>query len=178
MFKRKVDPKLQEYWERRLDIKYNVEIEYYKKLCGIEYDSKVLRKNEKCDNTNLISYESWKNKVLSSIKNLSSGELIEYSRFLNQCERSNESKYGISQTLLIPFAIFLLGVGANVFNSLVDLGNTTIITILLFVGLIVYIFGKLLSTKEESIKKYFYQDMKEIVDEKIKQFLDNERAGD
>lgn len=174
MLKRKVDPKLQEYWERRLDIKYNVEIEYYKKLCGIEYDSKVLRKNEKCDNTNLISYESWKNKVLSSIKNLSSGELIEYSRFLNQCERSNESKYGMSQTLLIPFVIFLLGVGANVLNLLVD----PIIAILLFVGLIVYIFGELLSTKEESIKKYFYQDMKEIVDEKMKQLTDKERAGD
>ena len=162
---------LENYWEEKLHIKYNEELEKYKKICGLRYKKKLVRISYSLKYT-LITYEEWKQNIICETSILDINELKEYSRFLNQKMRDNEVTFNLSQTLLIPFTIFmaseLVEMFIEPFNKIEMEFNIIMyikfVTMIFFFG---FIFVKLCSVREESIHKYFYQDLKDIVDEKI-----------
>ncbi len=189
---------LKKFWEKKLKIKYDIELEHYKKLCGHPYKYKMLINNpDLCSNSGYITYGNWKKHILIKIENLTVNQLKEYSRFLNQQYRNRESKLISFRTLLIPYVICVISAGilTPVFNILMDvsleisavsinIGHIIVTIIILLICIVpifisIYIFCQLNKRNDnESICQYFYQDMKEIVDERIKQLEDKKRAGD
>lgn len=166
---KKIDD-LQKYWEIKLNISYKVEYEYYKKLCGYKYNPKII--GEKYDaNSEYVSYKNWKKNIKKQIKDLDIQQLKEYSKYLESERRENDTIYNLSQTLLVPFMFYVIG---TLFDLVViplinrnEESYAFLLNILWLVPFFIYFFYKLLSTKEESVRKYFYQDMKEIVDKRI-----------
>jgi hypothetical protein len=171
---------LKEFWERKLNIKYNTEIEYYKKFCGGSYKYEILIKDSNLYNkSENITYYNWKRHILMTIENLSIEELREYSRYLNQQYRNYDTRFTLSQTVFAPLILYFVTIclsplanNLNTFNKvdnlviyLVFLGGTTT----LFINLLI----KLLSHKNEQVYKCFYHDIKEIVDEKIELIKSN-----
>lgn len=117
---------LKELWEAKLNIKYNMEIEYYKKFCGVPYKYKTLRKNTDLYNdSEKTTYENWKCHIFKTIERLSLEELSEYSRFLNQENRNRETQLISLRSLLIPYAICIIGGGliSPVFSILIDISS-------------------------------------------------------
>ena len=99
---------LDTYWEEKVHINYQEELEKYKKVCGLCYKKKLIN-GFYSKNSNLISYKEWKQNITCMISILDFDELCEYSRFLNQKIRDFERTFILSQSLLIPFCIFLIG---------------------------------------------------------------------
>lgn len=182
--KKKVE--IEKYWERRLGLKYSEELEYYNRLCGKEYNHDMLRKNSKYNiDSNFSAYKQWRNYILTSIENVDLHELEEYSKFLNQQVRDNENMFTLSQTILIPFIVCLVSnvfsfafgvyVNSNTFKSLLNiiLFPVCFVTFLWF---ILYAFkATIIPTKSAISCKYFYQDIKEIVDERIEELRGNKK---
>lgn len=99
---------LEAYWEQKVHINYEEEIEKYKKVCGLRYKKKVVYTSYTKE-ANLISYNEWKQNVMCAISILDINELKEYSRFLNQKVRDCDVSFNLSQSLIIPFCIFMFG---------------------------------------------------------------------
>lgn len=170
MSKRRDD--LQKYWEMQLGISYEVEYEYYKKLCGYEYDPKIVA--QKYDaSSKYVSYKKWQKSVKKHIKNLSIPQLEEYSKYLEQECRRNDTKFGMSQSLFIPFVFYVIStlfdfVVIPLINKYTEENIFSPISGFFLIPFFIYFFHKFLSTKDESTRKYFYQDIKEIIDKRIK----------
>lgn len=154
---------LDKYWEEQLNIDYNSEYKHYQKLC-------VYKKNKE-----VISYNSWKEKIKKQIQNLNLHGLNEYSRYLEQKKRTYENEYALTQTLLVPFMIFFIGVIVVnclelIFgNILIQHKLTLVYRIISYMFLTLYVFIIIICTKRDSPYKFFYQDMKEIVYERIEE---------
>lgn len=170
---------LQDYWENRLGIDYDIELQYYKNLCGVSVKTKHFHTNKKINiKGDILSYRDWENHILTHIKSLDINLLKEYSRFLNQKCRNGDIHFGSIQTIFIPYIICLVGeiiscclnifLDSETFKSTINkiLFPISLIFVLWF---IVNTFRKMVSLKSEAIYKYFYQDIKEIVDERIEQ---------
>ena len=162
---------LKEFWERKLNIKYDTEIEYYKKFCGGSYKYEILfNDSDYYNNLEDITYENWKNHILKTIENLTFKELEEYLRFINQQCRNKETKLISFQSLLTPYAIGLIGGGiiSPIFSIILDGNGYFFFIAVLFILYLIYLFKYFCSTHETSSNiKYFYQDIKEIVEERI-----------
>lgn len=176
---------IKEYWEEKLNIKYDIELEYYKKLCGKKYNKKLLStKSDLHNNEDYITYNKWRSHILKTIENLTADELEEYSKFLNQQYRNKNTKLGSFNTLLIPFGICVIGgvVIAPAFDIIMKMATNndfsldckyivsstfafSEICIILFVVLLFYWLNN--THDNESVLLYFYQDIKEIVDKRI-----------
>ncbi len=170
MFKRETTS-LQEYWETKLGISYKLEFEIYKKLCGKRYKKKLI-----CayflDVSSLFSYVEWKQNLLCIISNLDIKELEEYSGFLNQQYRNEEIQFNSFQSLLIPYAICLISGGllSPVFSMLLsDKDCFSLIMTLLCIVMLIILFKVFCNMHILQLNRSnFYQDMKKVVDEKLK----------
>lgn len=121
------------------------------------------------NNSEDITYDNWKSHILKTLENCTINELEEYLMFLNQEYRNCENKCGSLQSLLIPFVIAMLGfIFSTYIDNLLHSGILAVMLLLLIFSLLILVFWKL-SVKQEKYKnfQYFYQDMKEIVDERI-----------
>lgn len=161
---------LKEFWERKLNIKYDTEIEYYKKFCGLQHKYTLLTDSNFYAKSEDITYSNWKKHILKIIEKLSINELKEYLRFLNQQCRNKETKLISFQSLLTPYAIGLIGGGiiSPIFSIILDGNGYFFFIAVLFILYLIYLFKYFCSTHETSSNiKYFYQDIKEIVEERI-----------
>ncbi|MDE5539058.1 MAG: hypothetical protein K2J20_01055 [Bacilli bacterium] len=173
MFKKTKSFSLKEFWERKLNIKYDIEIEYYKRFCGVSYKYKLLLKNTDLYNASEdITYDNWKKHILKTIENLSIKELREYSRFLNQENVSRNFAFGFWQSLIIPYIVMMIStyttMAVPIFGNYYNEVAYSFFIIMWLLGIIL-IFKKLLGSIIESKTQNFYQDIKEIVDEYIKE---------
>lgn len=170
MFNKKTDPELQKFWEHKLNIKYDIEFEQYKKLCGLPYKKKLTLKKY-LDTQDRMIYDIWHKNVVDDINKLTYYEMLEYSRYLNQKIRENQDRFALSQTILAPCMIFFLGFMLNMLSDFIgELFGKVISFVGLTVcsaGLLLYVLKELLYAKEEVAQMHFYQDMKEIVDKYI-----------
>lgn len=175
MFKNtKVFP-LKEFWEQKLNIKYDTELEYYKKLCGLPYKYEMLDSNPDLYNRlEDITYGNWKSHILKNIKNCTINELEEYSRFLNQQYRNWDTQFTLFQTIFAPLIFYFVTIcfspivsSLNIFGE--NSNNLVIYLIFLFGVTILFVslLIRLLSSKKDQVIKNFYKDIKEIVDERI-----------
>ncbi len=176
---------LQKYWEGKLDINYDAELQYYKNLCGISDENKHSNKIHD-ENCNVLLYRDWKNHISTQIESVDINLLKEYSRFLNQKYRDSDIHFASMQTVLIPYIICLVGgfisYCFNVFsnNETFKMGINKVLFPLVLVILLVFVictFKQIISLQRESIYKYFYQDVKEIVDERIEQIQSKRARG-
>lgn len=160
---------LDAYWEQKTYINFEEEIEKYEKICGLRYKKKVVYTSYPKESY-LVSYNEWKQNIVCTISILDINELEEYSRFLNQKIRDNEVIFNLAQSLIIPFSIFMLGDLVRIIMQPLNELTSDIFTLLKFV-MIAFMYGciffKSCSVREESIYRYFYEDVKSIVDEKI-----------
>lgn len=160
--KRKNQASITDFWEQKLNINYDAEIEYYRKLCGLPYDIMLLRSNSEYDaETEYLSYQKWERHILSTVEGLNFNELETYLRFLNQKYRENNIIITLYHTALIPFAIAISGIVINFFTD----------NITKFIGIIILGYMSIakfkdiiISEKQEEIVKNFYYDVKEIVE--------------
>lgn len=171
-----------EYWKNKLYIDYNTELENYKRLCGISNISisKHVRKNDRKNDNYYLSYVTWKEHILKTIKDLSINELEEYSRFLNQQIRNNDIAFSQSQTILVPYIICLVSCVISFAFNIFAVSDTSDLNVMLFpiclvvlLWFIIHMFKKMYATRREAVYKYFYQDLKEIVDERLDQLNKN-----
>lgn len=178
MFNKKTDPELQTFWEHKLNIKYDIEFEQYKKLCGLPYKKKLVLKKYRYKSDQLI-YDVWHKDVVDRINKLTYYERLEYSRYLNQKIRENQDKFALSQTILAPcmifFLCFMLNLLGDFLGELYGRIFSSVGLIVCGVGLALYVFKELLSAKEEANRMHFYQDMKEIVDKYITDMDEREK---
>lgn len=173
--KRKKQAPIKEFWEKKLNLKYDAEIEYYRKLCGLMYDNELLSQNDKYDvKSEYLSYQEWKNHILNGVNNLDINKLKEYSRFLNQKCRDNATLFMVYQSILMPYIICIISVAASIVVSTAINSKqaSAVMCVILFFIFIIAMFKQVFTT-EEDITKNFYQDVKEIVDEKISQMETN-----
>ncbi len=175
--KRKNQAPITKFWEEKLDLDFNAEIEYYRKLCGHSYKRKVLCKNLSKSpdmqfdlQSQYLSYGKWKIHILNSVNNLSIEELKIYLLFLNQQYRNSSRIFSTYQTVMTPFAIFLLTFISNIFNIFNDGYDkaTLIISNVLFYIMVLNVLKNFFSI-DDDINKNFYQDVINIIDEKINQ---------
>lgn len=101
MINKNTDPKLHEFWEKKLSVNYDVEYERYKKLCGLPYNKKTVDKNYPDEQEqDLLIYDVWYKSVIKSINRLTYDEKQEYFRYLEQKTRENEDRFTLAQTIL------------------------------------------------------------------------------
>jgi len=171
MFRKTKTFPLKEFWEHKLNIKYNIEIEYYKKFCGGSYKYEILLKDTDLYNDlEDITYDNWKRHILKIIENLSIKELKEYSKFLNQQCRDYDTKFTLVQTIFVPLIFYLVIISLSPLMNSLDVFSKNYIYIIFLGGitmLFMYLLIMLLSHKKDVVHKFFYQDIKEIVDERI-----------
>lgn len=176
MFNKKNSNTLQKYWEMKLSINYKNEFEEYKKLCGYEYKKDLVQSCYSI-NSKLVFYDEWEKHIMNMIEKLGIYELKEYSKFLNQKSREYEKKYTLAQVIYIPLIFYVATICltplANSINILDENNNSSglFIYVVFLIGVILlflYILWVLFSSRNEPIYNYFYKDMKEIVDNKIK----------
>lgn len=56
--KRNNQAHITEFWEKKLNLNYNAEIEYYRKLCGFKYNNRLLYRNPQYNTkSKCISYQ-------------------------------------------------------------------------------------------------------------------------
>ena len=173
MINKNTDPKLHEFWEKKLSVNYDVEYERYKKLCGLPYNKKTVDKNYPDEQEqDLLIYDVWYKSVIKSINRLTYDEKQEYFRYLEQKTRENEDRFTLAQTILAPFMFFFVSFMLSMLNDFMgEVYGVARSFGSLLIGCIVlslYTFKELLGTKEAANRKYFYQDMKEILDNEIK----------
>lgn len=168
--KRKNTASIVDFWECKLNVNYEAEIEYYRKLCGYKYKLKRLRNNPKYDTeTEYLSYEKWERHILNDISVLNIKELETYYRFLNQKCRENNMIITLRHSILMPFVMaFLTIILDKLINSYIEINSlivSVLIIIIIFLSFAVTIFKDLVTPeKDEEIARNFYQDVKEIVE--------------
>lgn len=170
---------IEKYWENSLKLKYSEELEHYNRLCGKECNHRLFKKNRKYDtDSDFLTYEQWKNHVLDSIKDINLQKLEEYSRFLNQQVRSNDNMLTLSQTIFTPLLFCLCTICFSpLANSIKIEDFADIIVYFFFLIAITFFYGRLLVKLlgiTKKYHKYFYQDMKEIVDDRIEELRRSE----
>lgn len=180
MGKNKKTVSLKEFWERKLNVKYDIEIEYYKKFCGVSYKYKELLKNpELYNDSEDITYNNWKRHILKTIEKLSIKELKEYSRFLNQENRNRNIAFSFWQSLIIPYIVMMISVYFTIivpiFEGYNEVANSFIIIAWFLV--VILVFRKLLVNVIELKTQNFYFDIKQIVDERIEIIKINSAEG-
>lgn len=113
---------------------------------------------------------------MDSIKNVDLQELECYSMFLNQKVRNNDSMFTIYQISLIPFMIGLVSCVISFAFGIFENSDTFKLTInkalfpvclLVLLWFIVHTIKEMISVADRLSYKYFYQDIKEIVDERM-----------
>ena len=170
--KRKSQAPIVKFWENKLNLNYNAEIEYYRKLCGLKYNNEILCGNIQYNTDSIyLSYQEWNNHILNSTIYLDLDGLKDYSRFLNQRIRDNDITFTLYQSVLMPYIICILSIAASMFNSN---QASDMVAAILFIVFIVFMFERIF-TKDEDITKNFYHDVKEIIDEKIYHLEKEER---
>lgn len=176
MKKKKTTSHIQNYWETKLGINYDTELQRYKKLCGIpdkiKHFSKKNINDVKCD---ILLYSEWKKHILSQIECVDIELLKEYSRYLNQEYRNKNNKESLIQSIFTPLIFCIVAISLNPLTTIFDLNSHGgIYEYIFFIFMLIIVFGtilyKRLSRAINLIDKYFYQDMKEIVDEYINNF--------
>lgn len=166
---------IKDHWEISLGLNYSEEFEYYNRLCGKEYNHRLLKKNKKFDtSSHFISYEKWKEHILFSIKNVDVHKLENYSRFLNQQVRNNDGVFTLYQTALIPFVIGLVSAVMsfylNIFANESAINKALFpVCLLILTWFIIHVFKEIISIKDQLQYKYFYSDLKEIIDERVEE---------
>ena len=168
--KRKSNAPITEFWEQKLKINFAIEIEYYRKLCGLPYNIKLLQKSPDYDvETDFLSYQKWERHILSIIDGLDANELETYSRFLNQKFRDNNIIITQYHSIFMPYVIAFIGIFLNIIINNLFGKNSIIISIGIFIAafyiMSMTIFKDLITSgKEDEVVKNFYHDVKEIVE--------------
>lgn len=167
--KRKNNAPITDFWEQKLKINYDAEIEYYRKLCGLSYNIKLLQENPEYDaETDYLSYPKWERHILSGVAGLNANELETYTRFLNQKCRDNYIIITLYHSALLPYAIAFIGIFLNIILNLfpdINIYTSIILFIILFFSISGTIYIDLITAgKEEEVVKNFYHDVKEIVE--------------
>lgn len=131
----------------------------------------------------MFSSNEWIDHILLLIKELNIKELKEYSRFLNLNYRNSDAQDTKNQTIAAPLIFCFITICLSPVVASIDIFSKNICNLVLYiiamVGIIIlfkHLFLLLIKGKEH-IYKYFYQDMKEIVDERIEQ-IKIKGAGD
>lgn len=154
------------FWEKKLNFSFDAEIEYYRKLCGLKYKIRLLRKDPKYDvESEYLSYQKWERHILSTINALSVYELKAYSMFLNQEYRNNTVRLNLHQSALIPFTIAIITILPTIFTAVLSEIINKLTLTLLIVGTVIafycmtlHIFKDLIFTgKDADASKNFYQ---------------------
>lgn len=166
-----------EYWQKKLNFDFSVERLRYTKLCR-KVDSKELKK---LNGLYFLSHHEWAKYIYNTIINLDIMELREYSRYLNYEAQTSTSVNDINKSIIAPISIaFITPVIVEPIYRLVPTNSNDIVQVL---GFLLYLpFAILLflyfiitfpktflrSCRDTETIKLFYEDIKNIVDERIK----------
>lgn len=164
-----------EYWNKRLNIKYSEEFSRYKKLC-----MKLPKKEQHLlGEYYFVTYHDWETYFITLLDELDNAELSEYYHYLENKIRTASVNKGFTTNLLFPFSLGILTPFFTEWlsNYVVNQGDAPstllyvfvfILILFIFSATFMYFFFLLITTaQEDELKKNFYKDIQSIVRTKI-----------
>lgn len=165
------------YWSDKLDIDFEIELARYRFLCGSMLDEG----NQSLNGHYYTTYKDWKAYIEEKILYLDDSELTEFYHYLRNGKRMAHIRNNISSNFLIPILITIcFPYLFELVKAISDYTQSTkiifpiaIILILIWIYILYRIIKNVAATAQEykmdEFKKYFYSDLKEIVEVHMKE---------
>lgn len=162
------------YWSDKLDIDFEVELARYRFLCG----SMLEEGNQSLNGHYYTTYMDWKSYIEEKISHLNDSETTELYHYLKNEKRRASIRTGMSANIIFPilasvslptFFEAIKTTFDNTQNSNFVIGIIELILILVFFHLMIK--PVITTTKDYKVteyRRYFYSDLKEIVEAHMK----------
>lgn len=163
------------YWSDKLDIDFEAELARYRFLCG----SMLEEGKQSLNGHYYTTYKDWKSYIEEKISLLDSSELTELYHYLKNEKRRASIRTGMSANILFPILVsvslptFFEAI-KTIYDNTQNFNFIVGIIELIFIGIIFCLMIKpvITTTKDYKVnefRRYFYSDLKEIVEAHMKE---------